>query len=86
MVTALSPRAFIVSPKITATTTTAKILLFEPSTSTTFDGTALITVVNGLYASSVATLEVVVAGRFTENHPMDLIKYANNPANVAPHT
>ena len=30
--------------------------------------------------------KVVVSGRFTENHPMDLIKYANNPANVAPHT
>ena len=62
MVAALSPRAFIESPKITATTTTARMLLFEPSTSTTFDGTALITVVNGLYASSVATLEVVVSG------------------------
>ena len=69
---------------ITATTTTARILLLEAKTSVTFDGTAFTIVVNGLYASSVATLPVSADGRFTENNPNDLIRYAKQPARNAP--
>ena len=71
MVAALSPRAFIESPKITATTTTARILLLLLNAAAILDGTAFSIVASGLNASSVAASVTASLGSVTLKNPAD---------------